>query len=126
MRLDKSMIGKFVTRTGPCKYKNGTEDRSYIGEKIKLLSLDNNFIRCATRHFKTRLDSNWDDENWELYIDYDMIDINNLSTNELYLLRDSLKAMLVQAVQNDTKFYKLNEITKLGKSIEKQLDALPF
>ena len=93
MKLDKSMTGKFVTRIKECDCKNGNYDNSYIGEK--LLSLDDNFIRCATRDFKTKLDYRWNDDNWELYVDYDMIDINNLSTDELYLIKDALKALLI-------------------------------
>lgn len=127
MKLDKTMIGKFVTRTGPCDYKNGNHDNSYIGEKIKILHIDDNFIIFANENYKHKLNAKiWNDDNWGLYVDYDMIDINNLSTNELSLIKESLKVALVQAVQNQAKFNKLSEITKLGKRIEKQLDALPF
>lgn len=126
MKLDKTMIGKFVTRTGPCDYGNGNFDSSYVGEKLKLLHIDKDFIIYANENYKGKLDKRWNDDNWELYVDYDMIDINNLSTNELSLIKESLKVALVQAVQNQAKFNKLSEITKLGKRIEKQLDALPF
>lgn len=126
MKLDKSMIGKFVTRTGPCVLGNYA-DSSYIGEKLKILSVDENFIRYSNETYKGKLDHRWNDENWELYIDYDMIDINNLSTNELYLIKDALKALLIHDMQKENKkFNRLNEITKLGKRIEKQLDVLPF
>ena len=127
MKLDKSMIGKFITRIGPCDYGNGNFDSSYIGEKLKLLHIDKNFIIYANENYKEKLDKRWNDDNWELYVDYDMIDINKLSTNELYLIKDALKALLIQDMEKENKkFNRLNEITKLGKRIEKQLDALPF
>lgn len=121
------MIGKFVTRTGPCDYRNGNLDSSYIGEKLKLLHIDKDFIIYANENYKGKLDKRWNDDNWELYVDYDMIDINRLSTNELYLIKDALKALLIQDMEKENKkFNRLNEITKLGKRIEKQLDILPF
>lgn len=40
MKITNKMIGKYVTRIGPCKLGNGHEDYSYIGKKVKILSVD--------------------------------------------------------------------------------------
>ncbi len=122
MELDRSMIGKYVTRTGPCKYRNGIEDYSYIGEKIKILSIDNQHIRYATKTHKSTLDSRWLDNNWKEYKEEEIVDIDNLDLNELYILRDSLKALIRQDIQMN--FKRLNNITKLGLKIDEQINIL--
>lgn len=120
MKLGKEMIGKYVTRTKPCKLRNGIEDYSYIGEKIKILSLDDNHIRYATRETKSTLDERWLDNNWKEY--EEIIDIDNLDLKELFILQDSLKALIRQDIQMN--FKRLNEITKLGLKVDEQIRVL--
>lgn len=78
MQLTNEVIGKYVMRTKPCflgKEKNmlfgDSEeilDYSFIGEKVKILSLDNNIIRYSTKDFNNAvLDCRWLDDNWAYY-----------------------------------------------------------
>lgn len=120
MKITNKMIGKYVTRTGPCKLGNGYEDYSYIGEKIKILSVDKKHIRFAVKAYKNVLDERWMDDNWKEY--EEIIDIDNLDLKELHMLQDSLKALIRQDINMN--FKRLNEITKLGLKIDKQIRVL--
>lgn len=120
MKITNKMIGKYVTRTGPCKLGNGNKDYSYIGEKIKILSVDEKNIRYATKEYGGILDERWLDDNWKEY--KEEIDIDDLDLKELTLLQDSLKALVRQDIGMN--FKRLNEITKLGVKIEEQISAL--
>lgn len=120
MKITKNMIGKYATRIGPCKLGNGNEDYSYIGDKIKILSIDEKHIRFATKAYKSTLDERWLDDNWKEY--EEETDIDNLSLNELHILQNSLKALIRQDIEMN--FKRLNEITKLGLKIDKQIRVL--
>lgn len=120
MKITKNMIGKYVTRIGPCKLGNGNKDYSYIGDKIKILSIDEKHIRFATKEYKSTLDERWLDDNWKEY--EEKTDIDNLSLNELHILQNSLKALIRQNIEMN--FKRLNEITKLGLKIDKQIRVL--
>ena len=120
MKLNQEHIGKYMTRTGPCNLKNGNEDFSYIGEKMKILSLDNKHIRYANKNWKGTLDDRWLDDNWKEY--EEIIDIDNLDYTELQLLQESLKALIRQEIGMN--FNYLNRITELGKKIDEQIRVL--
>lgn len=120
MKITKNMIGKYATRIGPCKLGNGNKDYSYIGDKIKILSIDEKHIRFATKAYKSTLDERWLDDNWKEY--EEETDIDNLSLNELHILQNSLKALIRQDIKMN--FKRLNKITKLGLKIDKQIRAL--
>lgn len=120
MKITNEMIGKYVTRTGPCKLGNGHEDYSYIGEKVKILSVDKKHIRFATKQYKSVLDERWLDDNWKEY--EEKTDIDNLDLKELYIFQDSLKALIRQEIGMN--FKRLNEITKLGLKIDEQIRVL--
>ena len=109
MKLNKEMVGKYVTRTKPCDLENGNKDYSYIGNKIKILSIDDNHIRYATENYKSTLDKRWLDDGWKNY--EETIDIDNLDLKELRILQDSLKVLFRQDIQMN--FKRLNNITKL-------------
>lgn len=121
MKITNKMIGKYVTRTGACKLGNGNKDYSFIGDKIKVLSLDSKHIRCASNKIgRFVLDERWLDDNWKEY--EEMIDIDNLDLKELTLLQDSLKALIRQDISMN--FKRLNSITRLGVKIEEQINVL--
>ncbi len=120
MKLNKQMIGKYVTRVKPCDLGNGNKDYSYIGDKIKILSIDDNHIRYANPHWKSTLDKRWLDDGWKDY--EENIDIDNLDLKELEILQDSLKALIRQDIQMN--FKRLNNITKLGLKIDEQIEVL--
>lgn len=120
MKITNKMIGKYVTRTGPCELGNGNKDYSYIGGKLKILSLDSKHIRCASNIGKNTLDERWMDDNWKEY--EEIIDIDNLDYKELHILQDSLKALIRQDINMN--FKRLNEITKLGLKIDEQIKVL--
>ena len=120
MKITNEMIGKYVTRTGPCDLRNENRDYSYIGDRIKILSVDEKHIRCASDIGKTTLDERWLDDNWKEY--EEIIDIDNLDLKELYILQDSLKALIKQDIGMN--FKRLNKITKLGLKIDEQIRVL--
>ena len=120
MEITNKMIGKYVTRTGPCKLGNGHNDYSYIGEKMKILSVDKKHIRFAVKAYKSVLDERWLDDNWKEY--EEITDIDNLDLKELTLLQDSLKALIRQDIGMN--FKRLNQITRLGVKIEEQINIL--
>lgn len=120
MKLNKELIGKYVTRTAPCDLRNGNKDSSYIGDKIKILSFDDKHIRYATKEYKSILDERWLDDNWKEY--EEIIDIDNLDLRELHILQDSLKALIRQEISMN--FKRLNEITKLGLKVDEQIRLL--
>ena len=120
MKITNEIIGEYVTRTGPCKLENGNKDYSYIGEKLKILSVDSKHVRCATDIGKTTLDERWLDENWKKY--EEIIDIDNLDLKELHILQDSLKALIRQDMNMN--FKRLNEITKIGLKVDEQISVL--
>ena len=120
MKLSKEHIGKYVTRTKPCHYKNGVDDYSYIGERMKILSIDDKHIRYATREYKGTLDIRWLDDNWKEY--EEIVDIENLDLKELRILQESLKALIRQDIGMN--FQWLNKITKLGLKIDEQIRVL--
>lgn len=120
MKLSKEMIGKYVTRIAPCDYNGRDKDYSYIGERIKILSLDDKHIRYASVTGKSTLDERWLDDNWKEY--EEIIDIENLSLNELSILQESLKALLREDICMN--FKRLNKITKLGVKIDEQINVL--
>ena len=120
MKIIKEMIGKYVTRIGPCKLGNGNKDYSYIGDRIKILSVDEKHIRFAIKEYKSVLNERWLDDNWKEY--EEIIDIDNLDLKELHILQDSLKALIRQDINMN--FKRLNEITKLGLKIDEQIRVL--
>ena len=120
MKITNQMIGKYVTRTGPCELGNGNKDYSYIGDRLKILSVDGKNIRYATEEYSGILDERWLDNNWKEY--EEIIDIDNLDYKELHILKDSLKALIRQDINMN--FKRLNEITKLGLKIDKQIRVL--
>lgn len=120
MKITKEMIGKYVTRTGPCKLGNGNKDYSYIGDRLKILSVDEKNIMYATEEYDGILDERWLDNNWKEY--EEIIDIDNLDYKELHILQDSLKALIRQEIGMN--FKRLNEITKLGLKIDEQIKVL--
>ncbi len=120
MKLNKDLIGKYVTRIASCDYGNETKDFSYIGEKMKLLSIDEKHARLATEFYKTTLDNRWLDDNWKEY--EEIIDIDNLDLKELKILQESLKALIRQDIEMN--FMWLNKITKLGLKIDEQIRVL--
>lgn len=120
MKLEKRHIGKYVTRTAPCDYKNGNKDYSYIGEKIKILSIDKKHVRYATKEWKSTLDERWLDDNWKEY--EEIIDINNLDLNELYIIQNGLKALVKQNINKG--FERLEKISRLGAKIDKQIEVI--
>lgn len=78
MNLTNKVIGKYVMRTGPCLLGKEKDmfgicigdnlDYSFIGEKIKILSLNNNIIRYSTKDINNGvLDCRWKDNNWAYY-----------------------------------------------------------
>lgn len=119
MKITNKMIGKYVTRTGPCELGNGNKDYSYIGDRLKILSVDEKNIRYATEEYNDILDERWLDNNWK---EYEEIDIDNLDYKELHILQDSLKALIRQEIGMN--FKRLNEITKLGLKIDEQIRVL--
>lgn len=124
MKLSENMIGKYVTRTSPCLlgrvHGEEIKDYSYIGDRMKLLSMSNDHIRVATRYYKTTLDERWIDDNWKEY--EELIDFDNLDKRQLLILREGLKMLLKNNLKDN--FKKLNDITKLGLKIEKQIKVL--
>ena len=120
MKITEETIGKYVTWTGPCKLGNGNRDYSYIGDRIKILSVDEKYLRCASNIGRIILDERWLDDNWKEY--QELIDIDNLDLKELNILQDSLKALIRQDIGMN--FKRLNEITKLGLKIDEQIRVL--
>ena len=117
MKLNKKHIGKYMTRIGPCDLKNGNEDYSYIGDKLKILSIDNNCIKYATKDYNGSLDGRWLDYNWTEY--KEIMDTTCLDNKELELLDKGLKELLKKEINNN--FNYLNRITELGRKIENQI-----
>lgn len=120
MKIERKHIGKYVTRIGPCDLKNGHKDYSYEGEKIKILSIDEKHIRYATKEFKGTLDERWLDNNWKEY--EEIVDIDSLDLNELYILRNGLKELVKRKMNHG--FKEINEIAKIGVKIDKQIEVI--
>ena len=120
MKITNKMIGKYATRTGPCKLGNGNEDYSYIGNRLKILSVNEKNIRYATEEYTGILDERWLDDNWKEY--EEITDIDNLDLKDLHILQDSLKALIRQDINMN--FKRLNKITKLGLKIDEQIRVL--
>ena len=101
MKITKNMIGKYATRIGPCKLGNGNKDYSYIGDKIKILSIDEKHIRFATKEYKSTLDERWLDDNWKEYeevVVLGMKDENDSKTAEEFIKKDAVELALCEVM----------------------------